>query len=243
MTLPFGPLDAVLLDAGGVLLLPDPDAIREALAPFGVPCPDDDTCHRNHYRLMREVDARMHGIDGFDEPDWSGLDRTMVGYFGVAKGDEEAARLKLRDAYLEMPWVAAPGAVEALLALEGAGVPLAVVSNASGDMEEQLLNREICSVDSAHVKVAIVVDSQVVGVSKPDPRIFQFALDALGVPAERCLYVGDTVHFDVKGARNAGLHPVHVNPQGLCPHDDHPHVGALADVPGLLGLSNGRRPG
>ena len=235
-------IDAVLLDAGGVLLLPDPDAVRAALAPFGVPEPDDATCHRNHYRLMREVDARMHGIDDYNvEPDWSGLDRTMVGFFGVAERHQDAARLAVRDVYLEMPWVPAPGAVDALLELQRAGMPLAVVSNATGDIEEQLAHREICSVDGKAVRVAVVVDSHWVGVSKPHPGIFQFALDALGpeVSPERCLYVGDTVHFDVKGARNAGLRPVHVNPHGLCPFDDHPHVGALSELPAWLSRDAG----
>jgi putative hydrolase of the HAD superfamily len=228
------PPDAVLLDAGGVLLLPDPDAVRDALAPFGVAVPDDATCHRNHYRLMREVDVRMHGIDGYDDPDWSGLDRTMAGYFGIEDADMEDARLRLRDVYLDMPWVAAPGAVDALRALAETGVPLAVVSNASGEMEERLARCEVCSVDGVAVKVAIVVDSKRVGVAKPDPRIFGFALDALGSSAERCVYVGDTVHFDVKGARNAGLWPVHVDPHGFCPFDDHAHVAGLADLLSLL---------
>src|SRR4051794_39706451 len=42
------PVEAVLLDAGGVLLLPDPTAMRRAVARFGV-APDDDLCARAHY--------------------------------------------------------------------------------------------------------------------------------------------------------------------------------------------------
>ena len=49
--------------------------------------PDDATCHRNHYRIMGELDARMVGAGPSDEPDWEGLDRTMVGYFGVPEAD------------------------------------------------------------------------------------------------------------------------------------------------------------
>lgn len=228
----------MLLDAGGVLLLPDPDAIRSALAPFDVAVPDDETCRRNHYRLIREIDARLHGYDGFDDPDWTGLDLTMAGYFGVDDADAEAARSPLRAVYLDLPWVAAPGAAEAMAALRAAGLPLAIVSNAGGDMEQQLARQEICSVGGAAVPVAIVVDSHRVGVAKPDPRIFGFALDALGVHAGDCWYVGDTVHFDVKGARNAGLHPIHVDPHRFCPFDDHAHTGALSDLSSLLRPAN-----
>jgi putative hydrolase of the HAD superfamily len=87
----------------------------------------------------------------------------------------------------------------------------------------------------AGADVRIVVDSHVVGVAKPDPRIFASAVDALGVEPERILYVGDSVANDVVGARAAGLHPLHLDP-----YDDHagaPHdrLRRLADLPGWLG--------
>jgi len=98
-------------------------------------------------------------------------------------------------------------------------------------MEQQLMEHRICSVEGGQeAEVAVVVDSDVVGVEKPDPRIFSFALDALGLEADRCLYVGDTVWFDVQGARAAGLRPVHVDPYRLCPDDDHPHIAELRSL-------------
>jgi putative hydrolase of the HAD superfamily len=85
------------------------------------------------------------------------------------------------------------------------------------------------------VAVAVVIDSTVVGIEKPDPRIFTFALDALGVSAEDAagvVHVGDTIFADVRGARAAGLRPLHLDPYGDCPAapDDHEHVRSLADV-------------
>jgi len=140
--------------------------------------------------------------------------------------------------YLSEAWIPVPGANDALLALHAAGVPLAVVSNAGGTMERQLLSHRICAAPGAVAgtaqervaEVAIVVDSHVVGIEKPDPRIFALALDALGIEAHRCAYVGDTVFFDVAGARAAGLFPIHVDPYELCPHDDHPHVASVAAI-------------
>ena len=55
------------------------------------------------------------------------------------------------------------------------------------------------------VEVECVIDSGAVGVSKPDPRIFQIALDAIGVAAADAWYVGDMPGIDVVGARAAGL--------------------------------------
>jgi len=85
--------------------------------------------------------------------------------------------------------------------------------------------------------VGVVVDSAVVGVSKPDPAIFRIALDALGVPPSRTvLHVGDSLRYDVTGALAAGLQPVHLDPNGFCPAPDgHRHIRALAELAGILG--------
>ena len=74
------------------------------------------------------------------------------------------------------------------------------------------------------------MDSAVVGVEKPDARIFDSALSALGLPADQVGYVGDTLAFDVRGARAAGLRPIHIDPYGFCQADDHAHVTSLADI-------------
>jgi putative hydrolase of the HAD superfamily len=223
--LPAGEVHAVVLDAGGVLLVPDPEAVRRELAPFDV-TPDDETCLRAHYASMREVD-----IAG--GPDWPRVDRCFARAVGVREHHVEDAVACIDDIYMHDRWTPVAGAAEALLALQDLGVPLAVVSNASGTMEEQLLSQQICSVDGHTVaRVAIVVDSHVVGVEKPDPKIFSFALEALGgVPPEGCVYVGDTVAFDVIGARAAGLRPIHLDPYGFCPGtDDHAHATSLGEV-------------
>lgn len=221
-------IDAVVLDAGGVLLLPNPGFVRELLAPFGAE-PDDEHCRWAHYASTRAVDQ-------LGQADWRAIDRLVAAEMGVPDEHLDAATDAIERAYVELSWVPIAGAAEALLALQAAGFALAVVSNASGTMEAQLAEHRICSVSGGdHAEVAVVIDSAVVGVEKPDPAIFRFALDALGVPPERCLYVGDTVVFDVVGARAAGLHPVHVDPYGLCEIGGHPHLRGLPDLVAALG--------
>lgn len=225
------PVRGVLFDAGGVLLLPHPDEFRKVSAPFGVQ-PDDETCRRAHY-------AGMHEVDRLGTDDWSAVDRVVARNLGIPAPDVEAGAASIADIYLGTTWVPVAGAVETLQAVEDAGYQLAVVSNASGTMEAQLARHEICSVDGGScVRVEIVVDSEVVGIEKPDPAIFGIALEALGLGAAECVYVGDSVHFDVNGARAAGLHPFHLDPFGLCPDDDHDHLAAITDLPAALG-----RPG
>ena len=62
--------------------------------------------------------------------------------------------------------------------------------------------------------LAHVVDSAVAGVEKPDPRIFQHALEASGAAADGTVHVGDLYHADVLGARGAGVHPLLLDPYG-----------------------------
>jgi putative hydrolase of the HAD superfamily len=217
--------DAVLLDAGGVLLLPDPGRVRAVLAPFGAG-PDDEACRRCHYVWISEFD-RLGGVHG------PGTLRVAVTDLGVAEHDLDEATAALMPFYsFSSP---APGVVQALRLIEETGVALGVVSNSDGTVEQRLREFGVCSVDGGDsVRVEVIVDSGTVGVEKPDPRIFDFALEALGVTPGRTLYVGDTVCMDVRGASAAGLVPLHLDPYGLCSDGSHRHVATLAAVAGLI---------
>ncbi len=118
---------------------------------------------------------------------------------------------------------AIPESREALDLLAGASVPMGVVSNASGQIEA-MLAREICQVGPGEqVEMRVIVDSDVVGVAKPDPAIFEFALvDFTEFDRSRIAYVGDSVTMDVEGSAAAGLHPILIDP-----YDDH--AGASFD--------------
>ncbi len=52
------------------------------------------------------------------------------------------------------------------------------------------------------------------GVAKPDPEIFHRAAERLGVPEERCVFVGDTFSNDIQGALKAGMDAVWFWPHG-----------------------------
>ena len=79
--------------------------------------------------------------------------------------------------------------------------------------------------------VLAIIDSTVVGVAKPAAEIFRHALDPLGVSPEQAVYVGDTVRYDVRGARNAGLTPIHFDPVRPVREQTPTTHDAIADVP------------
>jgi len=221
-----GEIDAVVFDAGGVLLLPDAEAGRAAIATLDCESTPEDW-RRAHYATLPLLD-QMQPID------WRAHRRAIAVEIGVPDDSLEAAAALIEDVMASTAWVAVPGAADALRALSGAGYQLAVVSNAWGTVAQWLEQHGVCSVAGGDLpQVATVIDSHLVGVEKPDPRIFQLALDVLSVPPERSLYVGDTIRFDVDGAHRAGLHPVHVDPYDFC-DGSHRHVAGLAELTGWL---------
>jgi putative hydrolase of the HAD superfamily len=75
------------------------------------------------------------------------------------------------------------------------------------------------------------------GYRKPDRRLFQLAIDALGVPAEHTLYVGNDMHRDIYGAREAGMQTVMFDSeQGTKEHGDCVPDHRITDFRDLLTL-------
>jgi putative hydrolase of the HAD superfamily len=75
------------------------------------------------------------------------------------------------------------------------------------------------------------------GYRKPDPRLFQFALAGMGVAAKNTLYVGNDMHRDIFGAREAGLQTVLFNSdQGTKAHLDCVPDHVITDHRELLAI-------
>lgn len=205
--------DAIWLDAGGVLVLPDPTVLAPLLAYYGGST-DVDRHRRAHYAAMAVKSAQ-----GADERDWVEYDRAYVASVGVPDEDVAEAAEVLGRTRTALLWRwPIPETLEALAALAAKGVPLAVVSNATGQIEDVLRRSGVCQVGPGRgVSVRCVVDSTLVGVAKPDPGIFDHAaVHFPGVPRERIAYVGDSVTMDIGGATAAGLVPILLDP-----YDDH----------------------
>ena len=114
------------------------------------------------------------------------------------------------------------------------GLPIGIVSNASGQVEATLANQCICQVGiGAGVPVLIVTDSHVIGTAKPHAGIFRDALALMngnGISTDRIAYIGDSYVNDVQGARNAGIHPILLDPFNDHEGDDCERIGSLHDL-------------
>lgn len=83
------------------------------------------------------------------------------------------------------------------------------------------------------------------GYMKPHREIFRAALTALGTDAAHCVFVGDKMRTDIKGATRMGMTTILLSPHGKQPHGRvQPMyvVQRLSEIPELL-AKRGRLPG
>jgi putative hydrolase of the HAD superfamily len=227
----FGSYEAVLLDAGGVLVLPHAGHVADALRPVGIEAPSRELVERAHYAAVLALDTLP--------PEQLGPGSYANAYV-QALGIPEAQSAEACAAILQMwnrrslySWRArVRGTGVGLRRLAATGLKLGIISNSDGTIERQLRRAKICQVGPGRgTSVLMIVDSAVFGVAKPERAIFDRAVAALGVRPERTLYVGDSLYFDVRGAELAGLVPIHFDPHAQCPAPGgHRHIRALAQV-------------
>jgi putative hydrolase of the HAD superfamily len=237
LAVPRRAIEAVLLDVGGVLLVPDHAVYRPVLQEAGL-TPDAQTIDRGHY-------AGIVATEPCDAFDWAAYFEALAITCGAPAATVAAVAAALRATW-ERPRVwsrVLPGALDGLAHLIATGAAIAMVSNSDGTAEESLRLARVCQVGAGpDLAVHVVIDSHVVGVEKPDPRIFEITLETLCVAPGAAVHVGDTVRYDVDGARSAGILPLHLDPFGLCPDRlDHQHVRSLRDVADLVAARPSRR--
>jgi putative hydrolase of the HAD superfamily len=225
-----GGMRGVLLDVGGVFLVPSRARIVQALGRL-IGGLSDAAFDRAHFGGMRALDVANA----------SGNEERRVylhGYLsslGIPESEMETAIDTLEPLWREPStdlWRRIlRGSISGLRGLDNADLRLGMVSNSDGHVEEELVRSKICQVGPGPgVSVLTIVDSYVVGVAKPDPTIFDFALPALGLDPSDVIYVGDSVKYDIRSAEAAGMTPLHFDPFGLCQEVDHLHVAGVEDV-------------
>ena len=96
------------------------------------------------------------------------------------------------------------GAVETLTELRARGFQLALISMCAPDTPPMWEASAFAGL------VDVEVFSSVVGLRKPDPAIYRYACDALGVEPSECLYCGDGAYRELTGATEFGMTAVEI---------------------------------
>ena len=200
---------ALFFDAGNTLLQINYAAIVEQLDRHGVGRTPEAVAQAE-YRARVRLDAHL-------APGASTESRSVAGYYfryvleelGITDQETIRSVIEWRRRY-NLPvglWhLPHPEAETALRLVREAGCTAGVISNSNGSV------RSILEETGLAPHLAFILDSAVVGVEKPDPRIFRMALAEARVEPEDAVYIGDLYSVDVLGARAAGLDAILLDP-------------------------------
>ena len=197
------------------------DAVRSAHQPFSAADPLE--LERAHSRILEEIHGDV--MLGRMPLDAARIERfrRLFQSVGADVGEDVAAAAAAgyRQAYIESRRAVAGAA--ALLEAVKERAKVGVVSN--NLLEEQRAKLRHCELDR-YIDVLMV--SEEAGVSKPDPKIFEMALERLDCTAEEAVMVGDSWPADIVGAQASGIRAIWVNPHGAPPPD--PSVPVLRSL-------------
>jgi HAD superfamily hydrolase (TIGR01549 family) len=223
------PITTLFLDAGGVLVVPNWQRVSDALAAHGVDVlpavladADPRARHDLDLGLSRAVSDQQRGWLYFN------LVLDKAGVTTSEKTDAALADLQAYHTRVNL-WETVPDGVrEALERMRGLGLKLVVVSNANGKLRFLMERLGLAPF------FQLMLDSTEEGVEKPDPRLFQRALERSGAIAVETMHVGDLFNVDVMGARGAGLQAALLDPLDLYAAFDCLRVHSLGELATLL---------
>lgn len=107
--------------------------------------------------------------------------------------------------YLSQQKYLISGAMEILMYLKG-NYKLHIITNGFQEVQDhKLTNSEIGNYFD------VIVNSDMAGVKKPDPKIFELALNKANVNPKQSIMIGDDLEADVKGAMSLGMEAILFN--------------------------------
>jgi putative hydrolase of the HAD superfamily len=229
-------IEIVFLDAGDTILHPYP-SFPELFAKVV----------NEHGHAVSVVDARTvqsrlapHLVDlaedaGVRDPSlsadasrefWSFLYRRLLAELGI---EDEPLVGRLYETFSDSSsYRLFDDALPAMHSLRRAGYRLGLISNFEEWLEEMLVELEVGELFDVRVI------SGIEGVEKPDPKIFEVALERAGVWATAAVHVGDSPVLDVEPAKSVGMHPILLDRWDRYPDATVARVRSLAELPALV---------
>lgn len=214
---------AIVFDAGHTLLEMDYPQVTEFFRARGHEVDEAAVVDAERRARMR-LDAEQATQPTRGRTGQGRYVRFLLDALGIDGDDERRAFAEWRRGFnvpIGLCHRADPEAAHALRRAREAGLAVGVISNSNGSVQRALEEAEL----ARHLD--FVLDSTVVGVAKPDPRIFALGLEAANVRAEESVYVGDSYFVDVIGARRAGWKAVLFDPGGVWGGPDCPVATGL----------------
>jgi putative hydrolase of the HAD superfamily len=106
---------------------------------------------------------------------------------------------------------------------------LHIITNGFQEVQERKLRNS-----GIHSFFNQIIDSEMAGVKKPNPIIFNLALEKAGTLPEKSLMIGDSLEADIIGAKAVGFHTLHFNAHKEEMHNEAPIIYDLQEIKSLL---------
>jgi putative hydrolase of the HAD superfamily len=213
-------LDVVFFDVGNTLVFPDQEKTLAPLSKRGIR-PTESQLFAAERVARQETDLLISRTRKVDQQYWETYYSHLLRSLGIS---DVSLRLEMVSlARTSSNWSRIrPGTMEFLGRMKSK-YRLGVISNSDGHMAERLASLGF-GPSFEHV-----IDSGAVGYEKPAPQIFQAAVDAMSVAAERTLYLGDIYSVDFLGAQNAGMKAMLMDVAGVYANRNLPRVESLEE--------------
>lgn len=229
-------IEVVFFDAGETLLGPHP-SFHEL---FSKVCAENgyDVAPARVQKVQDELAPNLIDLaedTGVDNPSfspeasqkfWSHLYKRLLCELDISDAELAAALLERfsdRSSYMLFP-----DALPALRDLHAHGYRLGLISNFEQWLEERLVELEVGGLFD------VSVISGAVMIEKPDPAIYELALERANVDAARAVHVGDSMTMDVEPARSVGLHTILLDRSGRHPEAAVNRIESLQELAPLL---------
>jgi len=227
----------VFFDAGNTIVFPDYTIYRKIVASLGADVALSDVL-RAEALARSAFDSAVASSPGRDVAGfWSVYYTPFYEHLGIPRELIPAAIESTRDANgegLGIWSVPVDGFAETMDELDARGLVVGIISNSDGRLDGRLVEIGIRD------RFDFVLDSAVVGISKPSPRIFEMAVEASGLAPPETAYVGDYYEVDVVGARGAGMTPVLFDPYGAYGDVDCDVIRRFGDIVRLVDVWRGQ---
>lgn len=214
-------IKALFFDVGNTLLFPSRKKMLRALHEQGV-FPSEDLLQEVERRTKREFDSLLESHAAVDHGFWHIYYTHLLDELGAANDNTRAELVACTR--LSVNWCdIRPGTREALQRMK-THYRLGVISNADGKIADILGRCEIADCFET------ITDSGIVGKEKPDPAIFEAALQSLNVTAEESFYTGDLYSVDYLGATGVGMQSAIFDVHGAYKEKGLPRVESLEEL-------------
>jgi putative hydrolase of the HAD superfamily len=233
---PAGGIEVVFFDAGDTLLGPHPsfpELFSQVCAERGYDVPSELVV-----RVQNELAPQLIDLaedTGVDNPSFSReASNKFWGYLykrfleALDIEDADLAQALLHRFSTGSSYMLFDDVLPTLRGMHAQGYRLGLISNFEQWLEERLIELEVGQLFDVSVISGFVM------IEKPDPAIYELALERAQVEPGKAVHVGDSMSMDVEPARSVGIHPVLLDRRGRYPDSEVLRIESLEELPGVV---------